>query len=735
MTGKKIIFYILAAFISGNLFIIYIQYNSAKNTTALIDGNEKVLSELNVSNNLKELEKDIISVESKIRGTVSTTDLSYIDGLEIKINEIENNLHQLQKISDDDYSIKYIDQLDDLIHKKLLFSRQILDVYQKNGQAAAEAFIVKQAGKKITDSISGVTFLIDSTRKTLLTKVTNSINKSGKKVQQLNSILIALVLGSGLILFWYIINTVRKQNQLIQQLNISEKKVKEAAKIKEKFMANMSHEIRTPMNAILGFTNLLERKDIDAESKVYVQTIQKSGENLLAIINDILDLSKIEEGMMRIESAPFSIRGLVHSVEIMFRNKVAEKRLQFLITVDELLPDILEGDGTRLTQILVNLIGNALKFTDIGSIEIKITIEGSTDKIINTGIAVTDTGIGIEQDKLKKIFERFQQAEDTVTRKYGGTGLGLSIVNDLVMLQNGAVTVESVFGKGTTFKIIIPYAISLQELDKKQFPARQTFIQSNFKNTCVLVAEDNEINQSFIRHLFKTWELNFDLVSNGKQALEMLAVKKYSLILMDIQMPEMDGYTASQEIRNKLKLNIPIIAMTAHALSGEREKCLSFGMNEYISKPIREELLHQLITQFTHVEPSLFSVKQQTQITDAVNYKFINLQYMKEVSNGNIEYEKTVTEQFIEIIPNDLLALQNAWQQQNIKKLKQLAHNMKTSVSVMGLNEVLQPYLHELEYEDLTDNSFNINFTSLRTICEASVEEAKHFYSLLPRES
>ena len=735
MTGKKIIFYILAAFISGNLFIIYIQYNSAKNTTALIDGNEKVLSELNVSNNLKELEKDIISVESKIRGTVSTTDLSYIDGLEIKINEIENNLHQLQKISDDDYSIKYIDQLDDLIHKKLLFSRQILDVYQKNGQAAAEAFIVKQAGKKITDSISGVTFLIDSTRKTLLTKVTNSINKSGKKVQQLNSILIALVLGSGLILFWYIINTVRKQNQLIQQLNISEKKVKEAAKIKEKFMANMSHEIRTPMNAILGFTNLLERKDIDAESKVYVQTIQKSGENLLAIINDILDLSKIEEGMMRIESAPFSIRGLVHSVEIMFRNKVAEKRLQFLITVDELLPDILEGDGTRLTQILVNLIGNALKFTDIGSIEIKITIEGSTDKIINTGIAVTDTGIGIEQDKLKKIFERFQQAEDTVTRKYGGTGLGLSIVNDLVMLQNGAVTVESVFGKGTTFKIIIPYAISLQELDKKQFPARQTFIQSNFKNTCVLVAEDNEINQSFIRHLFKTWELNFDLVSNGKQALEMLAVKKYSLILMDIQMPEMDGYTASQEIRNKLKLNIPIIAMTAHALSGEREKCLSFGMNEYISKPIREELLHQLITQFTHVEPSLFSVKQQTQITDAVNYKFINLQYMKEVSNGNIEYEKTVTEQFIEIIPNDLLALQNAWQQQNIKKLKQLAHNMKTSVSVMGLNEVLQPYLHELEYEDLTDNSFNINFTPLRTICEASVEEAKHFYSLLPRES
>ena len=732
MTRKKIIFYILAAFIIGNLFIIYIQYNSSKNTTALIQGNEQVLSELNVSNNLRELEKDIISVESQIRGTVNTTDLSYINGLEVKINEIQNNLHQLQKISDDDLSIKYIDQLDDLIQKKLLFSRQILNEYQTKGKAAAEDLIIKQAANNITDSIAGVTFLIDSTRKTLLTKVTNSINKSGKKVQQLNTILIVLVLASGLILFWYIINTVRKQNQLIQQLNISEKKVKEAAKLKEKFMTNMSHEIRTPMNAILGFTNLLERKDIDAESKGYVQTIQKSGENLLAIINDILDLSKIEEGMMRIETAPFSIRELIHSVEVMLRSKAAEKHLQFLIIVDELLPDTLEGDATRLTQILINLIGNALKFTDSGSITIKITNEGITDNFINTGIAVTDTGIGIEKNKLEKIFERFQQAEDTVTRKYGGTGLGLSIVNDLVLLQNGTIAVESVFGKGTTFKITIPYKMSLQKFDNKEIKTRETFKQFKFKNICVLVAEDNEINQSFIRHLFKTWQLNFDLVSNGKQALEKLAVKKYSMVLMDIQMPEMDGYTTSQQIRTNLKLNIPIIAMTAHVLTGEREKCLSYGMNEYISKPIREELLHQLITQFTVGDPSVIGTKNQIEITCTEQYEYINLQYMKEVSNGNISYEKTVTEQFIEIIPNDLLALEKAWQQHNIKKVKMLAHNMKTSVSVMGLNDILQPFLNGLEYEDLTDNIFKNYFSSLKIICEKSVQEAKQFYSQLP---
>ena len=728
MTGKRIIFYILAAFIAGNLFIIYIQYNSAKNTTALIQGNEKVLSEFNVSNNLRELEKDIISVESKIRGTVTTTDLSYIDGLETKINAIENNLHQLQKISDDDVSVRYIDRLDYLIHEKLDFSNQILDVYHNKGKAAAENLIATQAGKKITDSIASITFLIDSTRKTLLTKVTNSIDKSGKKVEQFSTILIALVLICGLGIFWYIINTVRKQGQLIQQLNISEKKIKEGAALKEKFMANMSHEIRTPMNAILGFTNLLQRRNIDSESKEYVQTIQRSGENLLTIINDILDLSKIEAGMMRIELVPFSIRGLVHSIEIMFKGKAAEKQLQLLASVDELLPDTLEGDATRLTQILVNLIGNALKFTGKGSIEIKITNEGSTGKIVKTGITVSDTGIGIEKDKLEKVFERFQQAEDSVTRKYGGTGLGLSIVNDLVLLQNGTITVKSEAGKGTTFNVIIPYKISVEQPDKKQLAGYSSNIQSNFENICVLVVEDNEINQSLIQHLFKSWQLDFDLANNGIEAIRKLQNKKYNLILMDIQMPEMDGYTAAQEIRNELKLNTPIIAMTAHALAGEREKCLSFGMNEYISKPIREELLHNLISLFTPVNKPAELRNNFTGNTFADTYQYINLQYMKEVSNGNIEYEKTVTEQFIEAIPNDLLAIENAWQHNNINELKQLAHNMKTTISVMGLNEILQPYLDGLEYEELTENSFRDKFLSVKIICEASVEDAIIFY-------
>ena len=731
MTEKKIIYYILAAFIVGNLLLIYIQYNSAKNTNNLIQGNEKVLKEFSVSSNLKELEKDIIAIESNIRGTITTNDSSYIEGLETKITAVENSLRQLQKISDDDNSVKYIDGLDKLVHEKLLFSRQILDSFHVTGKSAAENLIETQLGIRLTDSITNITLLIDSSRQKLLTKVTRLIDESGKKAQQFGTVLIALVLISGLGLFWYIINTLRKQNQLIQELNISEKKVRAAAQVKENFMANMSHEIRTPMNAILGFTNLLQRKNFDGESKEYIQTIQKSGENLLAIINDVLDLSKIEAGMMRIESAPFSIRGLVHSIEIMFTVKADEKQLRICSFVDESLPDTLEGDATRLTQILVNLIGNALKFTGKGSIDIKITNEGLKDNEIKTGITVSDTGIGIEKEKMKTIFERFQQAEDSVTRKYGGTGLGLSIVNDLVLLQNGSVAVESEPGIGSTFRIIIPYKIATEQNNTTAALKNVAAIQFALNNICILVVEDNKINQSLIHHLFHNWQLKFDMVNNGREAIDILLTKNYNLILMDIQMPEMDGYTATQEIRNKLKLDTPIIAMTAHALAGEREKCLSYGMNEYISKPIREEQLHKLITQFTHIKAP--DVLQEKQIGDAGagQYKYINLQYMKEVSNGNTEYEKTVTGQFIEAIPDDLLALESAWQHHAINELKQLAHNMKTTVSVMGLNEVLQPYLDAIEYENLNEEVFRNKFLSVKSICDASVEEAKQFCSTL----
>ena len=719
----------LAAFVAGNFLLIYVQYNSAKNVNNLIEGNEKVLTEIDVINNLRDLNRAIVSMDNRTGSVLYAKGSSTQKNNNTKVITIQSYIDNLQKISDDDSSVKYIDVLDLLVHKKLLLGKNTLAILDTSAKNTGAVTIASGSEKKLNDSIRLVTHFIENSRHKLLAKVTVNIDKSGRKALNSGTTLILLVLMSGAVLFWIIIVTLRKQTQLILQLNISEKKVKEAAKLKEKFMANMSHEIRTPMNAILGFTNLLKSKNIDSESKLYVQTILKSGENLLTIINDILDLSKIEAGMMRIESAPFSIRNLVQSIEIMFKAKTDEKQLKLLVAVDESLPDILEGDATRLTQILVNLMDNAIKFTSKGSIEIKIINEAGDGKIIKTGITVSDTGIGIEKVKLQTVFERFQQAEDSVTRKYGGTGLGLSIVNDLVLLQNGTITVESESGKGTSFHLVIPFKISSEEINTISLSDSSTISKTDFENICVLVVEDNEINQSLIKHLFKSWQLDFDLATNGKEAIDKLILKKYNLILMDIQMPEMDGYTATQEIRNKLKSDIPIIAMTAHALEGEREKCLSYGMNEYISKPIREQLLHKLITQFIHIKVADVLQKKEIANVDTSQYKYINLQYMMEVSNGNTGYEKTVTEQFIEAIPDNLTAMEKAWKSSDITSLQQLAHNMKTTISVMGLNKMLQPYLDAIEYEKLNEEFFWNNFLPVKSICDASVKEAKQFYS------
>ena len=730
MTGKRIIYYLLAAFIAGNAILIYIQYNSAKNIDILIDGNEKVLAEINVTNTLRELNREVVAIEAKKTGPESKPDTIDLEGTKAKLFNIQSAIDNLQKISDDDTSVKYVDVLDLLVHEKLDYLQVASGSILVPAVNSSHLYIDSAREKTLNDSIRLVTHTIENSRQKILSKVTSEIDRSGKNALALGTALIIIVVICGAVLFWFIITAIRKQNLLIRQLDNSEKEVRKAAQVKEKFIANMSHEIRTPLNAIIGFTDLLKRKKNDAEAQEYIKTIQRSGENLLTIINDILDLSKLEAGMMRIEAAPFNIRELLNSLEMMFRPKASEKNLQLSVNVDAMVPNTLEGDATRLTQILINLIGNAIKFTPEGSIWITITNEGADGSSIKIGISITDTGIGVEKEKLQYIFERFQQAEDSVARKFGGTGLGLSIVKDLVQLQHGTINIESEPGMGTTFQVVLPFRIPLGTADNKAEAANRML--TDFTDVLILVVEDNEINQSLIKHLFKNWKLEFELVKNGKEAIEKLKKKKYDLVLMDIQMPVMDGYSATLEIRHNLNLDTPIIAMTAHAMEGEREKCLSYGMDEYISKPIREELLHKLIARYTMYIPEHDEETQDLpgQIIPGA-YQYINLEYMKEISQGNKEYEQTVTEQFMETIPLDLVAIEKGWLDGDNDVVKKTAHNMKTSISVMGLNEILQPCLDALEYDDLNDTQFQQRFSFLSFICKNAFKEARFFMTTL----
>ena len=726
MTSKRIIYYLLAAFIAGNLLLIFMQYNSARNIDNLIYGNEKLLEEFKTGNELRDLEKNMIAMESDVRGAIAMADESVARNILQQENAVQRDLSLLQQITDDDSSVKFIDDLGRLVQEKILLSKQILDTFVHSGKRSAEMLMADQQGRKLMDSISLVSHKIDTSRQALLTVVTKSIDDSGRKARRWGTILIIIVLLSGAGLFWYIINRIASQNQLIRQLDASEKKEREAARIKENFLANMSHEIRTPMNAILGFTSLLEKKKLDKESAEYIHTIRQSGENLLTIINDILDLSRIEAGMMRIESNPFGIRGLMHSVETMFQEKVKEKGLALSTVIDNKVPDALTGDAIRLTQIMVNLIGNAVKFTKQGSININVDADAIASKEILLNVSVTDTGIGIDKENLTSIFDRFQQAEDSITRKYGGTGLGLSIVKDLVDLQNGKIAVISEPGLGTKFQFSIPYQVAAS-------PAQEVRKQGadNLKlpphSIRILVVEDNEINQSLMKKLLGSWMIDPVIVSNGSEAIAQLRENEFSIVLMDIQMPEMDGYSATRVIREELHLSIPIIAMTAHALAGEREKCLAAGMDEYIAKPVREQELQQMISRFSTLKNDHDQIKSYS--ADH-KYKYIDLSYMKEISGGDIDYERTVTLQFLEIVPADLEKMTNALDAKNFSLLRRLSHSMKASIAVMGMNTAIEQELDTIETGN-NEGETRSAFTRFADYCRNAIEEVQDFNAII----
>ncbi len=725
MSVKKNIIYILIAFIVGNVLIIFIQYNSTKNVNGLIDGNEKLLNEIKVKNDFKELQKDINYLDEQIQYSNNNNEIADTKLIENKISEIEKGLQSLQQISDDDVSVKYIDILDPLIHKKLILTRQ--KTYA--GKAIEASSENKAQEKLLNDSIENTTQIIESSREKILANISATINKNGKRAINFSIVLIALVLVSGSILFWYIVNIIRKQQYLIADLNSSQKKLKEASQIKENFLANMSHEIRTPMNAILGFSNLLSKVPMNKDGEKYVKAINTSGENLLSIVNDILDLSKIEAGMMRIEPTKFSLRSLIASVEIMMKNKAEEKGIMLLITQQENIPQYIFGDTLRLTQILLNLLGNAIKFTNNGFVELLVFAEIIDSRKALVHFDIKDTGVGIQSKELKNIFERFNQAENEITRKYGGTGLGLAIVKDLVHLQHGSITVESVPEKGTTFFVKIPYEI-IEEIQEISGSNTTSNADIKFENKTILIVEDNKLNQNLIKYLFKQKDILFDIVNNGQEALEKLQRKKYDVVLMDMQMPIMDGYTAATKIRNELKLNIPIIAMTAHAFAGEKEKCISFGMNDYISKPINEKELFNIISKFIVVN-KMDELPYNSFDLTSKKYKYIDLTYMKEISKGDINYEKLVTNQFIETLPKQLLQLEDALKQKKQLEFRQYAHNIKTTISIMGLDKILLPYLDSFEYAINIESVSSDKVIEFSTICNTAKQEAVRFLTNL----
>lgn len=378
--------------------------------------------------------------------------------------------------------------------------------------------------------------------------------------------------------------------RISEDLKTAKIEAEASSRAKEEFLANMSHEIRTPMNAIIGMARLLKKTSLDSEQKKYLQAILTSSNNLIALINDILNLSKIESGKLEIENLGFGIADLLESLYYSQKIIADTKKIDFRYSVDSSVPKILRGDPYRLNQILTNLVNNAIKFTQNGFVELTVKLQEKAENKYWIFFSVRDTGIGIAEDKLGEIFESFTQADTSVTRRFGGTGLGLTITKSLVKMMNGELAVRSILGEGTEFTVVIPF----EEGEIVEVNIEQDFDTHSLelKGIHVLLVEDNRINKLLVSTLFDKWGVNYDWAENGEEAIEFLKKKEFNLILMDVQMPVMSGLEATQIIRKVLKLELPIIALTAHAFKEDAKKCIDSGMDDVIVKPFEPFLLY-----------------------------------------------------------------------------------------------------------------------------------------------
>jgi PAS domain S-box-containing protein len=389
---------------------------------------------------------------------------------------------------------------------------------------------------------------------------------------------------------------ITEQKQLEFTLREAKQTAEETAKAKEIFLANMSHEIRTPMNAILGLGNQLLKTELLPQQRSFLESINHAAENLLVVINDILDFSKIESGKLDLESIGFSLHDLLMQISSMLKSKTEEKGLTFNLEMDPFIAPVLIGDPFRINQILLNLLSNSIKFTEKGSVSLSCKVEESNENEQSVEIMVSDTGIGIDENYIEKIFRKFSQESTDVARKYGGTGLGMAITKQLVDLMDGKISIQSKKNHGTQITIGFTLPIG-HELEK---PAKQiiSFDQSLLQDKKILLVEDNKVNRLIANTILTQFGIHVTEAVNGEIAVEILRKTSFDLILMDMQMPVMDGVTATIMIRKEISTTLPIVALTAHALKSEQSRCLEAGMDDFLSKPFTEEKLLNMILKY-----------------------------------------------------------------------------------------------------------------------------------------
>lgn len=523
--------------------------------------------------------------------------------------------------------------------------------------------------------------------------------------------------------------TARKkfENELIEAKRNAEDArqiAEEAVKAKQQFLSNMSHEIRTPLNAIIGFTKVVLKTPLTDKQKEYVSAIKISGDALIVLINDILDLAKVDAGKMTFEQIPFKLSSSLYAMVHLFETKIHEKNIELVKEYDQNIPEVLVGDPVRLHQVILNLVSNAVKFTTNGKITVAVKLVSEDDETATIQFSVTDTGIGIPPGKIDSIFDNFQQATSGTARLYGGTGLGLAIVKQLVVSQNGTLKVESKVGKGSTFSFTLSFKKTTEKVESEK--ESDVMMDMGAEDIRILVAEDVILNQLLMKTLLEEHGFQLDIAGNGQLAIEKLQEKEYDIVFMDLQMPVKNGYEATEYIRNVLKLDLPIIALTADVTTADVAKCKAVGMNDYISKPIDDRILfaklNKYIRKINHVKFS--NSDKGTSVRE--DGKCTNLEFLKQLTKNNPDMIAEMIKVYLEETPQLLDTMKNSVKDKDYAKLKAAAHSMLPSFTTIGIDDEYTEITKTIqEYAANKEDFEKIEplVESIAAICEQAFKE------------
>lgn len=533
-----------------------------------------------------------------------------------------------------------------------------------------------------------------------------------------------------------IIFDITKRRKVEKELQKAKEMAEEANKVKTFFISNVSHEIRTPLNAIIGLTDIIvQDENLSSEQKENMQSIKYSSDHLLGVINDVLDFSKLEAGKVSLEKVDFEVHQLVKESVKTIEFKAREKGIHMDVNLEPGIPRVLIGDPSRLRQILLNLLSNAVKFTQDGHIKLDVKIEGLTQDDASLKFSVSDTGIGIPADKQSHLFESFTQAGSDTTRKFGGTGLGLSICKKLVELQKGQIGLKSIEGMGSTFWFTLNYEIS-----KRAFLPDITKIESKLKNLSgvdVLLVEDDKMNQFVMTRILKNWHANLDIANNGREAITKLKKNKYHVVLMDLHMPELNGYEATKIIRDPesevLDHEIPVIALTADVTAETRKRVQSAKMNDYIAKPSDQQIIFNKIMQaVSHSKTRFVEKQEQPQEKKQLaghDYEKARLRIKKaleDIFDDDLEGTTSLISRFLKEIPRTIVGINEAFYDQDYDEVAKMVHKIKPGYSYMGFSEVSDKIT---KIQELAKSKTNL--PKLESLCKELDDDSRNIIQIL----